>query len=158
MGKRIKKVRSFTVEGNSYEELARIFKESGTDVSLSNFVSKCLKELSILLKDVERARKEKGFDVPMAYVIKSIVGRNDLFGFYGGLPPELVDVQNLDAMLDLWEYEYEASHQKVPAEFLPFIKRGSHILAPNRKYLIDKKTGRKVVPISNHKLVDVDEK
>jgi hypothetical protein len=157
MGKRIKAVKSFTVDGAHYDALAKMFKESDSVVSLSTFVNHCLKELSIVLSDIAKVKKEVGFEVPMAYIIKSLVERNDLFGFYGGIPSEHGDVEYIEHMLDLWEYEYGQREGNIPVEFHSYLKKNTHMLSPNRRYLIDKKTGEKVIPVSDHKVVPLNE-
>lgn len=150
----VKAVKSFTVEGDVYNSLVKIFKESGVDVSLSLFVNNCLRELSELLKMIKKEIKErKGYSVPMSFIIKSIVESNDILGVSKDWPDELPE--RFEFMLHDWKDDYEAQQKKIPKEFYRFVQGGLFVLSPNKKYIIEKETGKKFITMGSS-LVPVD--
>ena len=151
----IKKIKSFTVEEDAYDSLVRRFKESGTDVSVSLFVNNCLRELSKLLERVEKELKEsKEYTVIMSFIIKSIVDGKDILGVGKDWPNDLPE--KIDYLLHDWQEDYDAYEKKIPIEFYTYLTTGLYILSPNKKYLIEKKTGKKFVPVSKHRLAPID--
>jgi hypothetical protein len=154
MIKKLKVVKSFTVDESDYVALSKIFKKSGTDVSLSLFVNKCLKELNIFLGVIEDYRRAGDqFTVPMSYVIKSIVESDDIMGFYRNWPEENMAI--ITKLLE-WQSDYEADQKNIPRDSYPFVKSGLFTLAPNKKYIIDKKTGIKYITAGRGSIVKLD--
>jgi hypothetical protein len=150
-----KAIKSFTVDGNVYNALVKTFKASGAEVSLSLFVNNCLEELFELLKKVDKKLKErKDHTVTMSFIIKSIVESKDILGVGKDWPDDLPE--KIDLMLHDWQEDYDAHGKKVPIEFYSYLKTGLYILSPNKKYLIEKKTGKKFLPVSKHKLASID--
>jgi len=149
-----KDIKSFTVDGGVYNSLVKIFKASGVNVSLSLFVNNCLKELSELLKDVDKEIKgSKEHTVPMSFIIKSIVENEDILGVSKEWPAELPE--KLEFMLNDWQEDYDAQQKKIPVSFFKYLKSGSYVLSPNKKYLIEKKTGKKFITMGSS-LVPID--
>ena len=151
----VKKIKSFTVEEDAYDALVRIFKESGTDASVSLFVNKCLKELSVILENVDKELKQsKQYTVPMSFIIKSIVESNEILGIGKDIPDE--SESKFELMLREWHEEYEAKQQNIPVEFIPLIKGGLYSLSPNKRYLIEKETGKRYISGGKGQLMCVD--
>jgi aminopeptidase C len=150
----VKDVKSFTVEGDAYNLLVKKYKESGVDVSLSLFVNNCLRELSELLKMIKKEIKEgKGYSVPLSFIIKSIVESNDILVVSKDWPDELPE--RFEFMMQDWQDDYEAQKRKIPKEFYRFVQGGSFVLSPNKKYIIEKKTGKKFITMGSS-LVPID--
>jgi len=151
----VKKIKSFTVEEDVYDALVKIFKDSGTDASVSLFVNKCLKELSVILENVDKVLGEsKQYTVPMSYVIKSIVERNEILGIGKDIPDEFES--KFELMIREWQEEYEAKQQNIPVEFIPLIKGGLFSLSPNKRAVIEKKTGKRYISGGRGQLICVD--
>jgi len=69
-----KKVKSFTIEEEPYEELSKIFRENYVDVSISYFLNKAIKELLQYLKSIQEEIKRSGdIKVPMSYIVENTV-------------------------------------------------------------------------------------
>ena len=151
-----KKIKSFTVEEDVYSSLVRVFKETGSDASVSLFISNCLTELLSFLEKVQKERKESKFTVPMSFIIDSIVKSKDILGFYRDWPEELPD--KTEFMLMEWQDDYEAKEKKIPVEFYQYIKSGLYVFSPNKKYLIEKKSGKRYMPVGRNRLVPLDSK
>jgi hypothetical protein len=150
-----KKIKSFTVDEDAYNSLVKLFKDAGTDVSVSMFVNNCLQQLSELLNKANKKLKgSKAYTVPLPFIIKSIVESEDILGAGKDWPDDLPE--KLEFMLGDWQNDYDAQKKKVPVEFYPFIKSGLYLLSPNKKYLIEKKTGNKYVSLGKNKLVPID--
>jgi hypothetical protein len=150
-----KAIKSFTVDGDIYNDLVKMFKVSDAKVSLSLFVNNCLKELGGLLKKVDKELKEnKDYTVTMSFIIKSIVESKDILGVGKDWPNDLPE--KIDYLLHDWQEDYEAYEKKIPIEFYTYLTTGLYILSPNKKYLIEKKTGKKFLPVSKHRLAPLD--
>jgi len=153
----VKKIKSFTVEEDAYDALVRIFKESGTDASVSLFVNKCLKELSVILENVDKELKQsKQYTVPMSFIIKSIVESNEILGIGKDIPDE--SESKFELMLREWHEEYEAKQQNIPPVFIPLIKGGLFVLSPTKEFIIEKKTGKRFISSGKGQIMCVDSK
>ncbi len=149
----VKKLKSFTVDGEAYDSLVRLFKASGVDVSVSMFVNNCLKELSVILENMDRLlTKPEEYSVPMSFIIKSIVESKEIIGIGKDIPYDGNEKYGL--MLHDWQEEYEAQQQKIPVEFIPLLKGGLYSLS-NRRYLIENKTGKRYISGGRGRLIEV---
>jgi hypothetical protein len=152
----VKKIKSFTVDGDAYDSLVRIFKESRADVSVSLFVNNCIKELSVILADIgEQLASPSNFSVPMSFVIKSMVESNDILGIDRTTPKEYKDSASAIMLLGLQE-EYEMRQGWIPAQFVPLIKSGEYFLCRDRRYVIEKETGIRYMSGGKGSLIAVD--
>jgi hypothetical protein len=146
-----KKIKSFTVDGETYAELISMFKKYKADVSLSYQVDRCLKNLLKELKDMEEGHQRGKFTVPMSYVIGEMMKPT---------LPELEEVPDdfyvpeddneispeeiIDHTLQDFEETYEAERRRIPRNIYRFVRRG-YELTRDRKYLIHKTLGTKLV-------------
>jgi hypothetical protein len=151
----VKKIKSFTVDGDAYDLLVRLFKAAGVEVSVSMFVNNCLEELSNILSSVDKLRTQsKEYTVPMSFIIRSIVKDNEILGIGKDIPYDWEDKYEL--VLHGWQEEYEAQQQKIPVEFIPLLKGGLYSLSSNKRYLIEKKTGKRYISGGRGSLIAVD--
>ena len=135
---RTKKIKAFSVEEKTYDELITIFKESGAEVSLSYYVDKCLKDLNKYLVSLEKDKKKHKYAVPMSFIIEETVKMPIIC---------IEDALNIPGMsmdtyseIDEWNAEYEARKMKIPRPFYRLIKSGKFELSADRKYITNIKT------------------
>jgi len=161
-----KKVKSFNVDGEVYSELVDMLKKNKVEGSLSLFVDNSLKILLAYLKEVNafllmrKKLKDSTYGVPLSYIINEIVNN-----------PSLLETRKLEEMIDTldeshgmnteyvmeeWNDQYEAEQKKIPVEFYPFVKDGQYALAQNKKYIINKETGKKYISLGKDRLVPID--
>ena len=143
-----KQTKSFTVDGDSYNSLASVFKKAKTDVSISMFIDRCLNGLSDYLQEVEiQLKGSKTYTVPMSYIIKRVIEDKDILGFYKDWPFPENPKGKVEFMIMGWQEDYEAIQRKIPVEFYPYLKSGLYMLSPDKKNLIEKKTGEKYIVV-----------
>jgi len=150
-----KKIKTFTVDENVYSSVVKLFKKSGAEVSISLFLNNCLEELLVLLQEVDRELKDTPeYTVPLSFIIKSIIDRNNILGIGQDIPDDM----RMDILLKFWQEEYEAKQIKVPYQLYKYIAGNSaYMLSPDKKYLIDKTTGESYIPVGENRLVRIGE-
>ncbi len=148
----MRKIKAFNIEEDVYKKLLAMFKKYKVNASLSSFVNNCLIELLSHLQDVElKKQKHPSYKVPMSFVIcemtKSLGNKKSLLSmlFQAGFPEKEMEELLEQEFLTRWENEYEAQKLGASVEMYSYIKGGKYILAPNKRYLIDKKTGKKYI-------------
>lgn len=151
----VKKIKSFTVDGDAYDSLVRLFKASGAAVSVSMFVNNCLKEVSNILRNVDRLRTQsKEYTVPMSFIIRSIVESEEILGVGKDIPFD--SETKVELLLHEWQEEYEALQQKIPVEFIPLLKSGLYSLSPSKRYVIEKESGKRYISGGKGRIIAVD--
>lgn len=135
---RTKKIKAFSVEEKTYEELIKMFKESNTEVSLSYYVDKCLKDLHGYLVSMEKDKKKRKCTVPLSFIIEEVVKSpvisiGDEFSAPGMFTDTFSEIGE-------WQMEYEARKMKLPRLFYRLIKSGKYKLTPDRKHIINLET------------------
>ena len=152
----MRKIKTFNVDEEIYKQLIHMFKEYGVNASLSAFVSNCLGELLAHLTEMEKAMKNTpNYKVPMSFIIgeivKSLTNKKTANPIVVA-PVTEDDFQEIyeDELLTKWEDEYEAQQMGIPVQMYAYIKEGGYILAANKQFLIEEKTGRKVIPIGEN--------
>lgn len=146
-----KKVKGFNVDEDIYNSLLKIFKTYDVNVSLSSYVNDRLKEFLRGLQWIEKGLESctmdgKKYTVPMSFIIKSMAlgkGQTD----YENDTFEGEEEIALFAELEEWQNDYDAQRRKIPVSFITFLRDSSdsYELSPDKKYLINKKTGEKYI-------------
>lgn len=150
-----KKIKTFTVDENVYNSVVKLFKKSGAEVSVSLFINNCLEELLVLLQEVDREIKNAPeYTVPLSFIIKSIIDRNNILGIGQDIPEDI----RMDILLQFWQEEYESKQKKIPYQLYKHIAGNSvYMLSPDKKYLINKITGESYIPVGENRLVRIGE-
>ena len=153
-----KKIKSFTADEDVYNNLVTMFKKHGATASISMYLNNRLKWLLEHLEDLEDGlQKSKGYNVPMSYIIDETV---KLSGRSGRIPTsydeEIQPYTALDMNLMMWDDAYEADKIDVPHEFYEFYKSGNYLLSKDKKFLVDKASGKKFIA-RNGALIEVRE-
>ena len=150
----MRKVKTFNVDVDVYKKLIAIIKKYGVNASLSSFVNNCLEELLTHLQDMEEIKKQNTKSkLPMSFVInemtKSIQNKKTLLPslFYGGHTEEQMQEYLANELLSKWEEDYEAQKLGISVDMYSFLKDGGYVLAPNKQYLIEEKTGKKYIAL-----------
>lgn len=147
----MRKIKTFNVEEDIYNDLLKTFKRHRVKASLSTFVNNCLRDLMTYIKELEQARKSApSFKVPMSFVIgkltEGLVNKKNVKPFVveaGERAEERYKEAYEDLLLSMWEEEYEAEQRGISVEMYSHLKDGGYFLAPNKQYLIAEKTGKK---------------
>lgn len=144
MGK--KKIKTFTVDEETYDSLVSMFKEYEAEVSVSYYVNACLKDLLSYLKtldDLRKQEKEK-YPVPMSYVIDTIARQPKMSVFeYDDMDmPYVGGTDELDEI----QVRYEAERKRIPLRFWRFLRRGAFKMSADNKHVVNKKTGFAYTP------------
>ena len=140
MGK--KKIKTFTVDEEVYDAVLAMFKESETEVSVSYFLDKCLKDLLRYL-EIMKAQKETSaeYTVPMAFIIErtvksAIISTADEYP----VPGMFADTES---EISGWQNEYEAHTRNMPSQFWGLVKSGKFKLSDDRQSVTNIKSGRR---------------
>jgi hypothetical protein len=145
-----KKIKSFTVDEDTYNALIQMFKKYEVDVSISSYVNSCLKQLLEGLQETEQYLKEgKGYSVPMSYIINEIVTSKAIMPDYDKDWPEEMPPR-LEVELDQWQDEYDAKRKKLPIGLYKLTKDSSFTLSDDKNYAISKVTGQKFRVLEYH--------
>lgn len=109
-----KKVKSFAMEEEPYEELFKIFKDSYAEVNISYCMNKYVKDLLRYLKPISQALKgSSDYNVPMAFIIET-KAREPLFKFLDGDPSPGADESSLAQELRELQGKYDEHIKKNP--------------------------------------------
>jgi hypothetical protein len=142
-----KQIKSFTVDDEIYRRLVSKFKKYKPETSVSLFLNNRLNELLDFIEDVEKGMKKYSFSIPMSFVIDEAVKGT----VYGKKLSDELDEEG-DPAPELWhklkflEEWYEADKQGVPRELYRWYKFGGYVVSKDKKFLIEKDTGRKFIP------------
>jgi len=143
----MKKIKTFNVEEDIYDDLFKTFKKYKVNASLSSFVNSCLIELLTHLQEIEQASKNNpAYKIPMSFIItdlmKGLKNKKSVLPIITEVGTDPQEVYE-EILLTKWEDEYEARQRGISAEMYSHLKEGGYFLAPNKQYLIAEKTGKK---------------
>jgi hypothetical protein len=142
-----KKIKSFTVDDETYRQLVSKFKNYNPETSISLFLNNRLKELLDYIEDIEKGNKENSFSVPMSFVINEAVKGSVCPRQLSDEPdPEGDPIPELINELMFLDECYKADTQGIPRELYRWFKSGRFVLSRDKKCLIEKDTGRKFIP------------
>jgi hypothetical protein len=131
------RIKTFSVNADTYNELIAMFKKYEVNVSLSSYVDSCLRNLNDGLKKIESVLVDnKIYSVPMSYVIEETVRGNNLTS-----ENNIDEDEIIYEVVNSWQEEYEARKRKIPVNILRFIKTGIFELSKDKKTLTNKETG-----------------
>ena len=116
-----KKVKSFALEQEPYESISLKFKENYVDVTISYCFNKYIKELLEYLEVVEKAIKESGRPIPMAFVIETVT-RGPIFKVLEQEPRPGEAESSLQTELDELQKKYDVHIKRNPAAAIDFAK------------------------------------
>jgi hypothetical protein len=105
-----KKIKTFTVDEQSYDALMAIFRESKVETSVSHYLDKYVKELLAYFRAIKEGLEDSTYTVPFSFIIDSVAKMptvklldNGLAGGSGSL---------LSVELDEWQKQYEEKTRK----------------------------------------------
>ena len=183
-----KKIKSFNVDEDAYNLFAAMLKEYDSELSISYFVDKYLRELSTYFRTMENELKEvnQGKDV-MAFIIeqmarttlintpaKDVPGQSEGRDCYNtkqigpavlpfirqeehgeeGKPPR-ISISELDEEIAYWQDECEGKKRNLSRAFVRHLRTGRFFLSADKKYLIEKESGKKYVDFVPNYIVEV---
>jgi len=136
-----KKIKTFTVDQETYDALVSMFKEYDAEVSVSYYVDKCLKDLLEYLKTLDnlRKREKEKYSVPMSYVIDTIA-REPKMSIIECEEPGAPYVEGSDELEEV-QVRYEAERKRIPLRFWRFLRTGRFKMSVDNKNIVNKKTG-----------------
>jgi hypothetical protein len=153
-----KKIKSFTVDEDAYNRLVSIFKQSGAETSISMYLNNQVKWLVEHLEDLQKGIDEMKYSVPMSYVIDRIVNDSEKSGRMSREPyDEKASVSELEMALNDWEDDYDADQKGIPYEYYRWLQNSNYMLSNDKRFLIDKETGKKYISTSRSTLMEVRE-
>lgn len=143
-----KKIKTFTVDEETYGTLAVMFKEYEPETSLSYYVDKCLKDLLCYLIALDKLRKNdsKKYTVPMSYAIDTVAREHKMSILKVESGEGCVSGQD---ELEEIQVRYEAEQKKIPVRFWRFLRTGKFHLSSDNRYLISNETGQAYKPIES---------
>jgi hypothetical protein len=142
-----KQIKTFTVDDEIYRRLVSKFKDHKPATSISLFLNNRLKELLDYIEQIEKGIKESSLTIPMSFVIDEVVKGPVYARKLSDEPDEEGDpLSRLDYELMHLEEWYEADKQGIPRELYEWYKLGGYVLSKDKKFLIEKDTGRKFLP------------
>jgi hypothetical protein len=151
-----KKIKSFTVDEDVYNRLVSIFKENRAETSISLYLNNNLKSLLELLEDLEKGIKEMNYSIPMSYIIDEIVKNSEYSGRLSSEPyEEKLLVSDLEMALNDWQKSYDADQKGIPYEYYDMIQTGKYVLSKDKKFVIEKETGKKYISQDNNRFMEV---
>ena len=151
-----KKIKSFTVDENAYNRLVSIFKESGAKTSISMYLNNRVNWLVEHLEDLQKGIEKMKYSVPMSYVIDRIVNDSGMSGRISGESfDERFPVSDLERTLNDFEDDYEAYQKGIPYEYYGWLRNSNYMLTKDKKFIIDKETGKKYISAGRTTLMEV---
>lgn len=152
-----KKIKSFTVDEDAYNRLVAIFKEHGAETSISMYLNNQVKWLVERLDDLEKGIKGMKDPIPMSFVIDEMVKDSERSGRLSTETYKDVPVSELVLTLMDWEDSYDASQKGIPYEYYGWLRNPNFMLSNDKKFLIDKETGKKFISTGKSTLMEVRE-
>lgn len=151
---RKKKIKTFSVDENVYDELIGLFRDSNAEVSLSYFVDKSLKELLKylrVLQDMKEGNDE--YSVPMSYIIESVVRSKYITSLDVSYPEETAE--EIKDEIGEWQNRYDAERKNIPYRFYGFVKTGKFALSKDKSYVVNLETGIKYTVSDSGMIYDI---
>ena len=136
-----KKIKSFTIDEDAYNDMVRMFKQYDVDVSVSLYVDGCIKALISELKKLEAVYKgvKPKPEVPFLYIINSLVFRRGLRQKEYEISDDEVDSLMYNVLS--WDEEYKAEKRGYTKFMYQILQSGSK-LSKDKKYVLNKKSGK----------------
>ncbi|OPY00331.1 MAG: hypothetical protein A4E62_02372 [Syntrophorhabdus sp. PtaU1.Bin002] len=137
-----KKVKTFTVDEETYDSLVTMFKENEAEVSVSHYVDRCLKDLLKYLKTLDELRRQKTerYTVPMSYVIDMVAREPKMTIFEYDDDPDAPFIAGEDELNEI-QVRYEAEKKKIPLRFWRFLRTGRYKMSRDGEHIVNKRTG-----------------
>lgn len=66
-----------------------------------------------------------------------------------------IDASELDEEIAYWRDEYEASKKKLSRAFVKHLRSGRFVLSTDRRYLIEKETGKKYIDFAPNYIIEI---
>jgi hypothetical protein len=155
MGK--KKIKTFTVDEETYNSLVSMFKEYDAEVSVSYYVNACLRDLLKYLNTLDDLRKQEKetYSVPMSYVIDTIARepKMSVLEYEDEVTPYVAGRDELDEI----QVRYEAEKKRIPLRFWRYLRTGAFRMSADKKHVVNKKTGFAYTPDERDLPVDAPE-
>jgi hypothetical protein len=115
-----KKVKSFALEEEIYEDVSSLFKENYVDVNISYCVNKYLKELQSYLRSIEKELKGSSvFDVPMSYIIEQVT-REPIFPVLSATGVPGMTESPLRSRVIEFQGKYDTNVKKYPDQVIKY--------------------------------------
>jgi hypothetical protein len=140
-----KKIRTFTVDDETYKKLMELFKRCEVEKSISFVVDKVLKELFECLEALEKRYNESSeYSVPMSYVIDTVL-RDRFVQLDEYFDEKIPETERIPGTIVLNEIQsrYDAEKMKVPLFYANAVKSGKFALSKDKKYIISLEDGIK---------------
>jgi len=138
---RRKKIKTFSVDEDVYNELVLMFKENQAESSLSFYVDNSLKIFLHSIKRLFLEKKKDTYTVPMSFIIDSMVRSKYLTSIDVIEPEDSVEAAKME--MKEWQNRYEAQNTSIPYKYYTVIKTGKFALSPDKKYVVKIETGQK---------------
>jgi hypothetical protein len=152
-----KKIKSFTVDENTYNRLVSMFKKYKAETSISAYLNNKLKGLLWYLEDIEKGIKEMNYSIPMKFVIDDKVRSCENPDRLSSEPDEDMGISDLERVLMIIHDEYEADKKGIPREYYRWLFNDNYKLSKDKKFLIDKTTGKKFISTAACQIREVSE-
>lgn len=149
-----KKVKSFALEEEIYEDVSSLFKENYVDVNISYCVNKYLKELQSYLRAIQKELKAySAFDVPMSYIIEE-VAREPIFPMLSTSTVPGMTESPLHSSVMEFQKKYDTNIKKYPEKVTQYDVNAidenvpsSHVIKYIVKAVIDELTTKGPMPV-----------
>lgn len=152
-----KKIKSFTVDEDPYNRLVAIFKGNGAKTSISMYLNNQVKWLVERLDDLEKGIKNMEYQIPMSFVIDEIVKDSERSGRLSTETYKDDPISELQMALMDWADSYDAYQKGIPYEYYGWLRNPNFMLSNDKKFLIDKETGKKFISTGKSTLMEVRE-
>ena len=147
-----KKIKTFTTDEEVYNRLISIFKKYKAETSISEYLNNKLKELLVYLEQIEMGIKDYNYSIPMQFVIDEEVR----YCRKSSVLDE--DKLLLHQVIDEIEDNYEADKKGIPREYYEWVKNEDRFeLTKDKKFIIEKKTGKKYISSGENSISLVSE-
>lgn len=140
-----KKIKSFTVDEEIYNRLVSMFKKYGAKTSISLYLNNKLEEMLAYLEEIEQAKRGNKSTVPMSFVIDEMVRRHRE---RSSSETDMEEVQV--GLLFEVENDYIADQKGIPREFYIHLLSDKFVLSRDKKFIIEKETGKKYISDKEH--------
>jgi hypothetical protein len=142
-----KRIKTFTVDTETYDALVAMFREHEAEVSVSYYVDRCLKDLLKYLSTLDDLRRKEPdkHSVPMSYVIDTIAREPKMSIIEledSAAGPYVVGTDELEEI----QIRYEAERKRIPLRFWRLLRTGAFKISNDGKHVINKKTGYAYTP------------
>jgi len=153
-----KKIKSFTVDEDVYNRLVAMFKKYGAETSISMYLGNKIKNLLENLEDLEKGIQEMNYSIPMSFIIDETVKQSERSGRISNeIYEEDCPISDLQMILNEWQEDYDAYKEGIPVEYYSWIKIGKYMLSKDKKFIIDKETGKKYISRGRNEIMEVRE-